>query len=218
MAWIALFVVVASLARAAREMAIAYRYGVSVNVDAFLFVFNLVSWPIAVWLSVLSIVLVPIAAQLGRSDPSALRRFRAELLGNTLAVGTLLALAAWAVLPTLLRSSWVGLPPATADIAVGTSAALALLLPLGFAIGLLSVWMMAESRHSNSAFEAIPAGYIPLIVQDTLEAEGCNGFHRTRDDDTPYILVPFGPAWSLSACPLPVPLASFGRLPARPGS
>jgi hypothetical protein len=49
------------------------------------------------------------------------------------------------------------------------------------------------------AFEAIPAGYIPLIVQDTLEADGTDGFHRTRSDDTPYMLVPYGHSWSLAA-------------------
>jgi hypothetical protein len=49
------------------------------------------------------------------------------------------------------------------------------------------------------SFDAIPAGYAPLIVQDTLEAEGANGFHRTRGDDTPYIVVPYGPNWSLAA-------------------
>lgn len=48
-------------------------------------------------------------------------------------------------------------------------------------------------------FDAIPAGYIPLIVHDTLEADGTNGFHRTRSDDTPYILVPYGANWSLAA-------------------
>ncbi|HEY0184486.1 MAG TPA: hypothetical protein VGC09_16905 [Rhodopila sp.] len=48
-------------------------------------------------------------------------------------------------------------------------------------------------------FEAIPAGYIPLIVHDTLDAEGSNGFHRTRGDDSPYIVVPYGPNWSLAA-------------------
>jgi hypothetical protein len=50
-----------------------------------------------------------------------------------------------------------------------------------------------------ACFEAIPAGYIPIIVQDTLETEGANGFHRTRGDDTPYIVVPYGPNWSLAA-------------------
>ena len=49
------------------------------------------------------------------------------------------------------------------------------------------------------SFEAIPAGYTPLIIQDTLEAEGTNGFHRTRGDDSPYIIVPYGPNWSLAA-------------------
>ena len=48
-------------------------------------------------------------------------------------------------------------------------------------------------------FDALPAGYIPLIVHDTLEADGSNGFHRTRSDDTPYILVPYGANWSLAA-------------------
>ncbi|MDR3529617.1 MAG: hypothetical protein P4L90_03520 [Rhodopila sp.] len=49
------------------------------------------------------------------------------------------------------------------------------------------------------SFESIPAGYIPVIVQDTLETEDANGFHRTRGDDTPYIVVPYGPNWSLAA-------------------
>jgi hypothetical protein len=49
-----------------------------------------------------------------------------------------------------------------------------------------------------ASLESIPAGYIPIIVHDTLEAEGVNGFHRTHGDDTPYIVVPYGPNWSLA--------------------
>jgi hypothetical protein len=48
-------------------------------------------------------------------------------------------------------------------------------------------------------FESIPIGYCPLIVQDTLETAGTSGFHRTCYDDTPYMIVPFGPTWSLAA-------------------
>jgi hypothetical protein len=48
-------------------------------------------------------------------------------------------------------------------------------------------------------FEAIPAGYCPVIVQDTLESEGSAGLHRTQSDEAPYILVPYGPSWSLAA-------------------
>ncbi len=57
----------------------------------------------------------------------------------------------------------------------------------------------ADAVIAAVSFDAIPAGYIPLIIQDTLEAEGVNGFHRTRGDDTPYMVVPHGPTWSLAA-------------------
>jgi len=48
-------------------------------------------------------------------------------------------------------------------------------------------------------FEAIPAGHCPVIVQDTLEGEGASGLHRTQSDEAPYILLPYGPSWSLTA-------------------
>jgi hypothetical protein len=48
-------------------------------------------------------------------------------------------------------------------------------------------------------FEAIPAGYCPVIVQDTLDSEGASGLHRAHSDEAPYILLPYGPSWSLTA-------------------
>lgn len=48
------------------------------------------------------------------------------------------------------------------------------------------------------AFNALPAGAIPLIVHDSLDP-AANGLHRTRDDERPYIAVPYGPNWSLAA-------------------
>ena len=44
MASVALFVLLGSVARAAKEIAVAYRYGVSAAFEAYLFVFNLVAW------------------------------------------------------------------------------------------------------------------------------------------------------------------------------
>ena len=48
-------------------------------------------------------------------------------------------------------------------------------------------------------FSALPAGTIPIIVQDDLTGAHANGFHRARRDDAPYIIVPYGPNWSLAA-------------------
>jgi putative peptidoglycan lipid II flippase len=157
MAWVTLFVLLGSVARAAREVAIAYRYGVSAEVDAYLFVFNLVSWPVAVWFSVLTVVLVPLAARIRQNASAELPRFRSELLGLTLLLGLVLAFLGWLGLPFLLRSSWTGLPEATVDIAFDMVTTLTLLAPLGVVISLFSVWMLVASRHANTLLESLPA-------------------------------------------------------------
>jgi putative peptidoglycan lipid II flippase len=157
MAWVTLFVLVGKLAGAAKEMAIAYRYGVSVEVDAYLFVFNLVSWPVGVWFSVLTVVLVPLVARIRQGAAAELPRFRAELLGLTLLLGIALALLAWLGLPLLLRSPWTGLPSTTVTVAINMTLALALLAPLGMLISLFSSWMLAAGRHANTLLESVSA-------------------------------------------------------------
>lgn len=157
MAWVALFVLLVSVARAAREVAIAYRYGVSAEVDAYLFVFNLVNWPVAVWFSVLTVVLVPLAARIRHGASAELPRFRSELLGLTLLLGLALAILSWFGLPFLLRSSWTGLPGATVAIAINMVPTLTLLAPMGVVISLFSAWMLAAGRHANTLLESVPA-------------------------------------------------------------
>jgi putative peptidoglycan lipid II flippase len=157
MAWVTLFVFLGKLAGAAKEMAIAYRYGVSAEVDAYLFVFNLVSLPVGIWFSVLTVVLVPLAARMRQGTSVELPHFRSELFGLTLLLGLALTLLGWLGLPLLLRSSWVGLPDATVTITVNMVPALALLAPLGVIISLFSAWMLAAGRHANTLLESVPA-------------------------------------------------------------
>jgi putative peptidoglycan lipid II flippase len=154
---VALFVLLGSVARVAKEMAIAYRYGVSAEVDAYLFVFNIVTWPVGVWFSVLTVVLVPLAARIQHDAATTMPRFRAELLGLTLILGLMLAAIGWLGLPVLLQSSMVGLPSATAVVASGMANSMALLAPLGVLVGLFSAWMLAAGRHANTLLESVPA-------------------------------------------------------------
>src|SRR5690349_20405629 len=95
MASIALFVFLGKLVSAGKEMAVAYRYGLSAEVDAYHFVFNLVSWPIGVWASVLTAVLVPLAVRIRHDHASELPHFRAELFGLALMLGVVMALLSW---------------------------------------------------------------------------------------------------------------------------
>jgi peptidoglycan biosynthesis protein MviN/MurJ (putative lipid II flippase) len=126
-------------------------------VDAYLFVFNLVSWPVGVWFSVLTVVLVPLAVRIRQSESQALPRFRAELLSLTLLLGLALTLLGWIGLPPLLRSTWVGLSVSTAAMAIDMVPALSLLAPLGVVISLFSAWMLAAGKHANTLLESVPA-------------------------------------------------------------
>ena len=162
MAWVILFVFLGKLAGAAKEMAIAYRYGVSEDVDAYLFVFNLVSWPVSVWFSVLTVVLVPLAARIRQGAPLDLSKFRSELFGLALLLGVVLSLVMWIGLPFLLHSPSTGLSQKSATIAASMVAGLTLLAPLGMLISLFSAWMMAAGRQANTLLEGVPA--ITLLV------------------------------------------------------
>jgi peptidoglycan biosynthesis protein MviN/MurJ (putative lipid II flippase) len=138
MTWVSLFVLLASLARAAREMTIAYRYGVGPEVDAYLFTFNLVNWPIGVWFSVVTVVLLPLAARIQRQAPEQLPQFRSEMLGMALLLGLGLTAFAALGLPLLLNSGWTGLSGDSLVYAASMTSPLALLSLLGVLVGLLS--------------------------------------------------------------------------------
>lgn len=155
--WVSFFVLIAKLAGAAKEMTIAWRYGVSATVDAYVFVFNLVSWPVSIWFSVLTVVLVPLIAHFRKDNPGELVRFRGELSALTLLLGVALWVFCWFGLPQLLSSGWTGLTGESLGLAQRMAEPLSLQLPLGLVIGLFSVWIMAEGRHYNTILEAIPS-------------------------------------------------------------
>jgi peptidoglycan biosynthesis protein MviN/MurJ (putative lipid II flippase) len=157
MVWVALFVFVGKLAGAAKEMTIAYRYGISDQVDAYLFIYNLIGWPVSVWFSILTVVVVPLAARIRQDAPAELPLFRAELFAFSLVLGCDLALIFWFGLPVLLGSSWVGLSISTASIASDIVPNMVVLAPLGILISLFSAWMMSSGRHANTLLESVPA-------------------------------------------------------------
>jgi putative peptidoglycan lipid II flippase len=161
---VATFVLAAKIMGAFKEMTIAWQYGVSDVVDGYLFVLNLVNWPISIWFSVISVVVIPLAVRARQHTPAELVRFRAELLGLSLALGVALGLAAWIGLTFLLRGPWVGLTPGARQAALTAIGPFALLFPLGCSIYLFSVWLMARESYINTLFEGVPALVILLAV------------------------------------------------------
>jgi putative peptidoglycan lipid II flippase len=164
MAWVSLFVLAGKIMGAGKEIAVAYRYGTGAELDAYIFVYNLISLPVGIWSSAVASVLVPLAAGLRQQGERELRRFRAELLGLVLLVALALWLVCGAIFYVTLVSGWAGLPPATAQIALRALPALMLLLPLGMLVSLHSAWMLAAGRHVNTLLECLPALCLVTVV------------------------------------------------------
>jgi putative peptidoglycan lipid II flippase len=164
MAWVVAFVLLAKLASMAKEVAIAYRYGTSELVDAYLFAFSLATWPVAVWFSILTAVFIPIAAKLQNRADESLKVFQAELLGFTLILGGVLAMAFWFGMPFMLRHSILRLDGLQFPLVLEMTTPFALLLPLGLLISLFSAWVLSEGRQWNTVLEGIPALTIFIFV------------------------------------------------------
>lgn len=170
---VVVFVLIGKLAGALKEMALAWRYGLNEVVDGYLFVFNLVNWPIAVWLSVLTIILVPLLARIRHGEASEKQRFVGEMLGFSMLLGLLFTLIWLMLLPKLISAEWLDLPEKVQPKALEMSAGLPLLSLLGAMIAFMSILMLASSQHKNTMFEAIPALAIlgALLLPDHLIGE-----------------------------------------------
>jgi peptidoglycan biosynthesis protein MviN/MurJ (putative lipid II flippase) len=158
------FLLLGKIVGAAKEMAIAWRYGVSEIVDAYLFLFNLVTWPVSVWFGVLTIVLVPLAVTIRERNPVELPRFRSELLGVTLILGSLLWLLAEFGFRLFLHTALGPLPGPALSQALEMAPTLSWIALFGMPISLFSAWTMAAHNYTNTLLEGIPALVILLVV------------------------------------------------------
>src|SRR5690606_4547606 len=106
---VAVFLLLGKAAGALKEMAVAYRYGVSEVVDAYQFTMTLANWlPITI-VGALSVVLIPVLVRSRDDEPDRRRRFLAELHGWVIGVGLILAGATYVAWPWVLTVAGAGL-------------------------------------------------------------------------------------------------------------
>jgi peptidoglycan biosynthesis protein MviN/MurJ (putative lipid II flippase) len=161
---VSLFVAIAGVARLMQEMVIAWKFGAGAAVDAYYFVFAFLNWPVGVWSSVLVVLLVPTEARARRRSTAELTRFRSELLGLTLVTSCVVTVAAVVALGGLLQGGSFALSTHVREAAVAAVPVLAWLVPLGLPIGLLSTWILAAGRQTNTLVEATPAAVVIVFL------------------------------------------------------
>lgn len=168
------FLFIGRISGAVKEIAIANRFGVSATVDAYSFVFNLVTLPVSIWFSLLSAILIPLLAKIRHYAPEQILPFKTQALGLTLLVGVGITLLFNLLCPLLIKSNWIGLPSETALLAFNMLPQMSSYIFIGCIISLFSVLTMSYGKHANTLLESLPglctflgvlifSGILPLI-------------------------------------------------------
>jgi len=162
--YVGVFLLLGKAAGAIKEMAIAYRYGVSVEVDAYVFLLTILAWPGELAMGLLMGVAVPLVAAIRATRPDALDRFRRELLGFILVAGTIACVIVGIALMLVLHRGWFGVPPQIAAVARSILPAMIVVVPAAMLVSLWSVWTATTGRHANTLVEGVPALVIAGVV------------------------------------------------------
>lgn len=162
--WSFFFLLIARLFGAAKEMAIAYRFGVGPTVDAYVYLTTLIGWPVGVWFSVLVAVFVPISRRLAVEDQRGYLEFRRELLGLTLMVSAVVFALGAVAFPPLFSSATTGLVGDALVVADEIFVMILVSAPLGILGGYLAALLISQSTHYVSLIEAVPSAVLLVIL------------------------------------------------------
>lgn len=161
---VALFLLLGKFAGAFKEVAVAWRYGVSDVVDAYQFTFTLASWLPVTVVGVLSVVLIPALVRSRGQDVASRQRFLAELQGWGIAVGVVLAVVIYVAWPWILEMAGQGLDASTRSMSLQLTWAFAPAALLTLLSGISAARLRAHERHLNTLLDSVPAVVILIWV------------------------------------------------------
>lgn len=167
---VALFLLLGKAVGAFKEMAVAYRYGVSAVVDAYQFTMTLANWLPVTMVGTLSVVLIPVLVRLRRQDARQRARFLGELQAWTLAAGIVLGVLTYAAWPLVLTWAGMGLDEQTRAMSRELTLAFAPAAMLTLLTGISAARLRAHERHVNTLLDSVPA--LVILAWVMLAASG----------------------------------------------
>jgi peptidoglycan biosynthesis protein MviN/MurJ (putative lipid II flippase) len=150
------FVIAGKCIGASKEMAIAYRYGISGTVDAYQLALTLITWLPAMLTSELSVVLVPALVAL-RKDKAQQNRFLSELEGLGLVIGIVFSLLLCFCWPHMVGFFSGNLSDSTREMCRQMVLGMTPIGVLTFMICISAARLQASEKHINTLLECVPA-------------------------------------------------------------
>ncbi|CAB3628551.1 murein biosynthesis integral membrane protein MurJ [Achromobacter aegrifaciens] len=169
---VAVFLLLGKAAGAIKEMAVAYRYGVSDAVDAYQFTMTMATWLPVTIVGVLSVVLIPVLVRLRRADVAERNLFIRELQGWVGAAGIALALLTWFAWPQVVGVLGQGLSAHVGDMTGQLLVAFAPVSALLLVAGISAARLRAQERHVNTLLDSVPAVATLAWVMLAASADG----------------------------------------------
>ena len=167
---IGLLTVLAKAFVAGREIAIAWRYGVSVTVDAYQLALTITMWLPMMLMSVMTVVLVP--RLVGLEGKPERRQFIAELNGTVLVLGLIVALLTMVAAPSVSLLLASGGDSRTVELTTTMARYMSPVALFSIWIGYLSARLQSRERFAYTVTEAIPAIVIALFIADVVQIGG----------------------------------------------
>lgn len=147
----------AKMAGLLKEIVVAARFGTGAALDAYLFLFNILSTPASMWFSTISAILIPHLITLERRSPREAAHFRAEFMMFAIVVGIVVGLLSWLGLYGYVTTGASGLSAEAVGYARDALPQLWFMVPLLFVAQYGSSCLMARNLHVNSLYEGLPA-------------------------------------------------------------
>ncbi len=169
---VATFLLLGKAFGAFKEMAVAYRYGVSDVVDAYQFTMVMANWLPVTIVGTLSVVLIPVLVRARKDEKPARARFLGEVQGAVLIVGLVLAIVLYGAWPAILTVAGGGLSGSVRGMSAELMLAFAPAAVLTLMTGISAARLRAHERHINTLLDSVPAVVILVLV--LAAADGTN--------------------------------------------
>ncbi|MBP6019735.1 MAG: hypothetical protein KA735_09600 [Burkholderiaceae bacterium] len=154
---VAFFLLLGKGVGAFKEMAVAYRYGISDAVDAYQFTMTMANWLPLTIVGALSVVLIPVLVRTRLQDRASRARFLGELQAWVIAIGVILAVALYVAWPWVLTWAGGGLPQQARLMSSELMFAFAPAALLTLMTGISAARLRAHERHINTLLDSVPA-------------------------------------------------------------
>lgn len=158
---VAVFSLVGKLVGAFKEIAIAYRFGMSEIVDVYVLAFTFAIWIPATASSVINGIYIPLVHRLEKSEKDTFIR---QFAGLGFIVAGAITLFLLSTLPWLLDAMTGQF---SADIQLSLNAlalGFAPLAGMAFLAAMFSAMLLAEEKHANTLFEVFPSLALVALV------------------------------------------------------